>query len=210
VDPLRVLIVADDPLVRAGLAALLDDQPECTVAGQLASAGDLATASVLYHPDAILWDLGWDPALDPLPLRASELEELQLRVVVLLPDDNLVSRAWAVGARGLLYRDADAETLIAALQAVAQGLAVVDPALAASILPTSDEPAARLVEELTARETEVLQLLAEGMSNKAIALSLEISEHTVKFHVNSILGKLGAQSRTDAVVRATRLGLILL
>lgn len=209
-DPLRVLIVADDPLVRAGLAALLDIQPECVVAGQLASSGDLAAESAVYHPDALLWDLGWDPAPDSLPLPAGELDDLQLRVVVLLPDSSLASRAWALGARGLLYRNADADVLVAALQAVAQGLSVLDPALADSILPPADGSAPGLVEELTAREMQVLQLLAEGLSNKAIAHDLDISDHTVKFHVNSILGKLGAQSRTDAVVRATRLGLILL
>jgi two-component system nitrate/nitrite response regulator NarL len=209
-DALRVLIVADDPLVRAGLAGLLDSQPDCTVAGQLASGGDLSTESAVFHPDAILWDLGWDPAPDSLPLDASDLDALQFPVVALLPEEFLAAEVWALGVRGLLYRDADADILSAALQAVSQGLAVLDPALATSILPTSDEPSERLVEELTAREMEVLQLLAEGLSNKAIAYALEISEHTVKFHVNAILGKLRAQSRTEAVVRATRLGLILL
>jgi two-component system nitrate/nitrite response regulator NarL len=209
-DDLRVLIVADDPLVRAGLAALLDSQPDCTVAGQLAPDGDLATESAVFHPDAIVWDLGWDPAPDSFPLDANDLDALQFPVIALLPEDTLTTQAWALGVRGLLYRDADADILIAALQAVSQGLAVLDPALAASILPSSDEPAATLVEEMTAREMEVLQLLAEGLSNRAIAHTLGISEHTVKFHVNAILGKLGAQSRTAAVVRATRLGLILL
>jgi two-component system nitrate/nitrite response regulator NarL len=209
-DALRVLIVADDPLVRAGLAALVDSQPECTVAGQLAPGADLSAEAAIYYPDAILWDLGWDPAPESLALSAGDLDELHLPLVVLLPEDSLATEVWTLGIRGLLYRDADADILVAALQAVAQGLAVLDPALAASILPASEEPAGKLVEDLTAREMEVLQLVAEGLSNKAIARELEISEHTVKFHVNAILGKLGAQSRTDAVVRATRLGLILL
>ena len=86
----------------------------------------------------------------------------------------------------------------------------VDPALGGALLPTHGATDAFKVEELTKREHEVLKLLAEGLSNRSIAVQLEISEHTVKYHVNSILRKLGAQSRTEAVVRATRSGLILL
>jgi two-component system nitrate/nitrite response regulator NarL len=96
------------------------------------------------------------------------------------------------------------------LRAAAGGLIVLDPALAGAVLSARETSPDRLVEELTPRELEVLQLLAEGLPNKAIGLRLEISEHTVKFHVNAILGKLGAQSRTEAVVRASRLGLIIL
>jgi two-component system nitrate/nitrite response regulator NarL len=209
-DVLRVLVVADDPLVRGGLAALLDAQSECTVVGQLSTGVDLAAEVDTYRPDAILWDLGWDPAPDSSLWDAGDPVGFRLPLVALLAEESLAAEVWATGARGLLLRDAEAETLLAALQAVAQGLAVLDPALVASVLPTVEEPSSLLVEQLTAREMEVLQLLAEGLSNKAIAHKLEISEHTVKFHVNAILGKLGAQSRTEAVVRATRLGLILL
>jgi DNA-binding NarL/FixJ family response regulator len=88
-------------------------------------------------------------------------------------------------------------------------LVVFDPSLALEPSPARD-PSLTLVEDLTPRETEVLQLLADGLTNKAIAQRLGISDHTVKFHVNSVLGKLGAQSRTEAVVRASRLGLLLL
>ncbi len=87
---------------------------------------------------------------------------------------------------------------------------VLDPTLAPAILPARDWEDEPLVEALTPREEEVLHLLADGLSNKAIALQLGISDHTVKFHVNAILGKLGAQSRTEAVVRATRMGLLVL
>lgn len=209
-DVLRVLVMADDPLVRGGLAALLDAQPECTVVGQLSTGVDLSAEVATYRPDAILWDLGWDPDPDSPLWDAGDPVEFPLPLVALLAEDSLAADVWATGAHGLLLRDADAETLLAALQAVAQGLAVLDPALVASVLPTVEESSSMLVEQLTAREMEVLQLLAEGLSNRAIAHDLEISEHTVKFHVNAILGKLGAQSRTEAVVRATRLGLILL
>lgn len=231
-DEVRVLIVADDPLARSGLAALLAGQPECAVVGQVDRASDLDDQLAVYRPDVLLWDLGWDPSAGPsASLRAgpsdsvragpsdlaeveladlSDVGDSQLPVVALVPDDTHAAGVWTAGVRGLLLRDAGTEALVAALLAVAQGLVVLDPGLAAAVLPSRDEPSESLVEELTPRELEVLQLLAEGLPNKTIAVRLGISEHTVKFHVNAVLGKLGAQSRTDAVVRATRLGLIIL
>jgi DNA-binding NarL/FixJ family response regulator len=104
----------------------------------------------------------------------------------------------------------DTDKLVAAAQAVANGLVVVEPKLTVSLLPATESDDFIPDEQLTPREMEVLQRLAEGLTNKAIAQELGISEHTVKFHVNAIMGKLQAQSRTEAVVRATRLGLILL
>lgn len=206
---LRVLIVAGDPLARAGLAAMLAGQPDCNVVGQVSSEADLAAEVAVYRPDALLWDLGWDPARPAAALE--DLADLGAPVVALLPDDGPAADVWAAGARGLVLRDtAAAEALVAALHAAAEGLAVLDPALAAAVLPVPESPSDPLVEELTPRELEVLQLLAEGLSNRGIGQRLGISEHTVKFHVNALMGKLGAQSRTEAVVRATRLGLIIL
>jgi DNA-binding NarL/FixJ family response regulator len=206
----RVLVVAEDPLVRAGLAALLSEQPECVVIGQVSGDAELAAELDFYRPDVVVWDLGWDPA--PALERLAELDDALYPVVALLPDDAPTLEAWIAGARGLLPRDAGAESLVAGLLAVAQGLIVLDPALATDLLPVDEQQPdlAPLIEELTPREMEVLQLLAEGLPNKSIAHQLDISEHTVKFHVNAIMGKLGAQSRTEAAVRATRLGLILL
>ena len=211
-EDLRVLVVADDPLARAGLAVLLSEQSSCTVVGQSSSQEDLAAQAAVYRPEVVLWDLGWER---PLDLEAGleqvgELVEDGLPVVALLPDEAQAQEVQASGVRGLLLRDASAETLQAALQAIGHGLVVLDPSLVLGLSPVIEPGLDSLVEELTPRETEVLQLLADGLTNKAIAQRLGISDHTVKFHVNAILGKLGAQSRTEAVVRATRLGLLLL
>lgn len=205
---MRVLIVADDPLARAGLAALLADQPGCAVVGQVAGEADLPDALDVHRPDVTLWDLGWDPTSSLE--RLADLADAGPPIVALLPDEAHATGARTAGARGLLLRDTGADPLVAALMAVAQGLVVLEPSLAAAMLAAGDQAPAPLIEELTPRELEVLQLLAEGLPNKAIARRLDISQHTVKFHVNAILGKLGAQSRTEAVVRATRMGLILL
>ena len=208
-ESVRVLVVAEDPLVRAGLATLLASQPGCVIAGQVAVDVELTNAAQVYRPDVVVWDLGSNPtrALE----RANSIRDVRVPVVALLPDETDAAEAWACGARGLLLRTAPAENLAAALAAAAQGLAVIDPAFAALLLPAArDQSPALPIEELTPRELEVLRLMAEGQSNKTIARALGISEHTVKFHVNAILGKLNASSRTEAVVHATRLGLILL
>jgi two-component system nitrate/nitrite response regulator NarL len=204
----RVLIVADDPLARAGLAAMLADQPDYTVVGQVGPEPDLADDISAYVPDVILWDLGWDPSPGRTPLLhpGNALPP----ILALLADDAQAADAWGSGAQGLLLREADGEKVAAALYAVAQGLVLIDPPLAPYLLPDRDREDDLLIEALTPREEDVLHLMADGLSNRAIALRLGISDHTVKFHVNAILGKLGAQSRTEAVVRATRLGLLIL
>jgi two-component system, NarL family, nitrate/nitrite response regulator NarL len=129
-------------------------------------------------------------------------------VLAVLADAEQAGEALGAGAQGVVLRDVDAGRLAAAVRAVAEGLLVLDGAAAASALRPAP-PLAAAVEPLTPREQEVLQLLAEGLSNKRIGARLGISDHTVKFHVNAILGKLGAQSRTEALAHAARLGLVL-
>jgi two-component system nitrate/nitrite response regulator NarL len=226
VPDLRVLVVADDPLARAGLATLLAGSPGSLVVSRIAGDADVLAALDVYRPDVVVWDLGWDPGhalaspqhvprpeqegpKTPLE-RLADLREAGVAVVALLPDSTYTGAAWTAGARGLLLREASAETLAASLQAVVQGLVVCDATLAATLLPARRLEPVPPVDTLTPRETEVLRLVAEGLPNKTIADRLHISEHTVKFHLNAIMGKLGAQSRTEAVVRATRLGLLLL
>jgi DNA-binding NarL/FixJ family response regulator len=130
-------------------------------------------------------------------------------LLALLADSSLTPSVWQAGVRAMLPRSAPIATLVSALHAAANHLVILDPASATSVLvPANGLPDA--LETLTSREQEVLQLMAQGMANKSIARALAISEHTVKFHVNAILGKFGAQSRTEAVVMASRAGLVLL
>ena len=204
---IRVLVVADDSLARAGLATLLASQPGLIVTGQIASEADSSDAAQLYRPDVIVWDLGVDVAraIDRASFRGAGAP-----VIALLADASDASDVWSAGARGLLLRTASAENISAAINAVAENLTVVDPVFTSALFPVREQTPTRPIEELTPRELQVLRLMAEGQSNKTIARELGISEHTVKFHVNAILGKLNVQSRTEAVVHATRLGLILL
>ncbi len=207
-NPIRVLLIASDPLARAGLAALLADQPTLTVVGQLAPAVDPAAALAAYQPDVLLWDLGWAPPAVRAAL--DTVADWDKPLLALLPDPELAAEVWSAGARGLLLRESRPAALVAALSALVHGLVVIDPLLGNFSTITDASMPLALVEPLTPREREVLQRMAEGHANKLIARELAISEHTVKFHVNAILSKLGAQSRTEAVVRATRMGLVLL
>jgi two-component system nitrate/nitrite response regulator NarL len=210
IDPaggtIRVLVVAEDPLARAGLRTLVEGYGWVDVVGEIAPGPSLAQDIRAYSPDVVLWDLGWNAERGLETLAGTEWPDLPL--VVLLTDIGLAAEAWQAGARGLLLREAEAKSIAAALETVSQGLAVVDPGMLSPLLPRDARSTESLSEPLTTREMDVLQLIAEGLPNKAIATRLEISEFTVKFHVNAILGKLGAQSRTEAAMTAARMGLI--
>ncbi|MFL6290248.1 MAG: response regulator transcription factor [Thermoanaerobaculia bacterium] len=197
--PTRVLIVGEDPLARGGLGILLSGEPGIEVVGQV-SPHEAAGAMESFFPQMVIWDLGVNP-------RGVERFVQGAEVLVLVPDAELASEALRAGARGVLLRESGVRRLAAAVQAVAAGLIVLESTFDLLRQPTASP---ELAEPLTPREVEVLQLLAEGLSNPRIGERLGISEHTAKFHVNAILGKLGAQGRTDAVMRAARLGLILL
>jgi DNA-binding NarL/FixJ family response regulator len=206
-DALHVFIVAGDPLVRTGLASLLDDGSAARVVGQGAPGEDLSGALAAAQPDVVVWDFGSDSPAAPDQIVAVDPS---MPVVALIGRETDAAEAFAAGARGVLLRNIEAGSLLTALHGVAGGLLVLDPALTSATVPARDRESPPSVEELTPREVEVLQLLAEGLPNKQVARRLGLSEHTVKFHVNAILSKLDAHSRTEAVTRAVRLGLIIL
>lgn len=204
---MRVLIVAADLSARAGLAALLSGQQDITVE-EAALDADLSALADVHDPDVIVWDLGGDAARATGHL--STIQDLDAPVIVLDNDDAIAAEAVAAGARGALLRETDGPALLTALRAVAQELVVIDPSFAPAVVSARSGGRDAPADDLTPREREVLQLLAEGLPNKQIAQRLRISEHTVKFHVNTIFSKVGAHSRTEAVTRAARLGLIVL
>ena len=201
---LRVLVVCRDRLSRAGLAAVLDQRSGLTVVGQIAGDDNTLLPLDIYVPDVIVWDVSWETsnAVNSLGL----LPEDAPPVLALAVTSDQAAQARAAGAQALLSRDASPEALAAAAVALSHGLQVTDPAL--SGVSAAATPAPGSASLFTPREQDVLKLLAEGLPNKGVASRLEVSEHTVKFHVNSIMGKLNAQSRTEAVTLATRLGLL--
>ena len=200
-SPLRLLLVSQDAIARAGLRALAERAGLSVVADL---APDELEPELLEAADAILWDAGAAGAYEVIR-RASE----RVPVLALPWSPEQAREALAAGARAVLSRERLEEQLPVALQAAALGLLVVDEAEGASVI-RAPAPSEALVEPLTPRETEVLQLVAQGLTNRRIGERLGISEHTAKFHVNAILGKLGAQTRGEAIAHAARLGLLLL
>jgi DNA-binding NarL/FixJ family response regulator len=200
---LRVLVVSLDRLSRAGLASVLDQQPGLTVVGQVSGDEDSFLPADVYDPDVIVWDVSWETVSASHNLGL--LSENSPSVLALAATSDQAGQARKAGAQTVLGRNSSPEALAAALVALSHGLQVTDPALSREAGPISGSEG---VSPLTPRENDVLRLLADGLPNKGVASRLEVSEHTVKFHVNSIMGKLNAQNRTEAVTLATRLGLL--
>jgi len=210
----RVFIIASSPLPRAGLEELLKSRG-VKVVGGAASLEEAETR--LLDADAgvvLIHAANGEPEQF---VHAAVESGLASEFAVILLADNLhrasSAAALCAGVRAVLPSDVSPEQLVAALEAAAAGLVVLHPTDvgAAYLAPApAGPPLAELAEPLTRRELEVLQMLAAGLGNKEIAARLEISEHTVKFHVASILGKLGAESRTEAVSLGIRRGLVLL
>jgi DNA-binding NarL/FixJ family response regulator len=210
---IRVFIIAASTLARGGLENLLAAR-DVKIAGSDRAIQDLAGKLSDAAPDVVLIDWSgetFEPLLDSL-ISSGIAGDFRL---VLLADDVSVeslTEALRAGIGAVLPGDISPEQLVAALHAAAAGLIVQSPEYVRAALPKASVSRAldELAEPLTPRESEVLRMLASGLGNKELAARLKISEHTVKFHVASILGKLGAGSRTEAVAIGIRRGLVLL
>jgi len=212
---IRVFIVAASPLARAGLENLLPaGNVEIVGTGANLDALEQRISDVLV--DAVLIDASPEPLESLLAELADSGLAAELSVVLLSDHPSPASSAEALraGVRAVLPTTSSPDQLLPALQAAAAGLVVLHPSDLAAAVPAAGSPASRplaeLAEPLTRREREVLQMLAAGLGNKEIAGRLNISDHTAKFHVASILGKLGAATRTEAVALGIRRGLVLL
>jgi DNA-binding NarL/FixJ family response regulator len=208
-EDLRALVVSNDPLARTGLALLLADRDGIAVSGQAAADDDWPGPSDPGAPHVVVWDLGLGPR-SGLPFLREAADPGGPPILAVVADEDDARDALAAGARGVLPRNVDGDRLAAAVRAVTQGLLALDETFATLLLRDAPAPPEELAEPLTPREFEVLQLLSQGLPNKRIAQRLGISDHTVKFHVNALLGKLGVQSRSEAIVHAVRLGLVVL
>lgn len=207
----QLLIVAASHLSRAGLTALLEERG-CFVLGQV-DGDDLGRDLDRMEPDVLVIDFGWETEAMRERLYGIDKDVPVLALVAEAADvslGSLLATLRAFPRFALMLNDSDPDAIAAALTALEQGLTAIDPRLTDLLGSPARDDYPPPSEPLTARENEVLQLLARGLTNRAIAQELGITQHTVKFHVNAIMTKLGAQSRTEAVVRATQLGLILL
>ena len=213
------LVVADDhEVVRAGFAALLDTQPDFTVLGTASDGGEAVLLCRELRPDVVLMDVRM-PSLDGIEAtrQLAGTGESGPRVLILTTFDldEYVFDALRAGASGFLLKDVTAERLFDAVRVVAAGEALLAPAVTRRLIseftrlrPAKDAAPAAALGALTPRETEVLRLVAEGLSNPEVAQRLVVTEETVKTHVSRILAKLGLRDRTQAVVAAYESGLV--
>ena len=200
--PVSVLVVDDHPVVRAGLTALLSVQPDLRVVGEAADGTEAVRLTAELAPDVVLCDLRLGDGPDGVEFTRS-VESAVLILTTYDHDADLV-RAVEAGAAGYLLKDADPADIVAAIHAAARGDTVLGPHLTRRV---TDAMRVRRA-ELSARELEVLGLVAHGLSNRDIARRLVLSEATVKTHLNHAFGKLGVDSRTAAVAAARRAGLL--
>lgn len=210
---IRVLVVANSAASRVELEAIVRADARFTIVGHGARAGDTSQLARQFRPDVLLME-----AIEPgwLTRLQSVMQNVAAPGVVLLTSPLSradLRRAYQSGVRAVMPRDAGAAEIAAAIESVANGLAVVTAEDMEALFPASHmslEEELAVGEPLTPRETEVLAMLAEGAGNKQIATLMRISEHTVKFHVSSILAKLGVASRTEAVARGFKEGFIII
>lgn len=208
---IRILVADDHPVVRDGLVMMLATQPDFVVVGQVATGAEAVRQAASLTPDVILLDLEM-PELDGVEalkqVRAAR-EDAHVIVFTAFDTDDRIVAALQAGANGYLLKGAPRDELFKAIRVVSQGGSLLQPVVTSKLLKhVRQANEAGSPDALTVRELEVLRLLAQGQSNKAIAAALTITERTVKFHVSAILSKLGAGNRTEAARIAVRQGLV--
>lgn len=219
--PIRVLVADDQALIREGLETLLSFSPGIEVVGAAGDGEEAVRLAAERRPDVVLMDLKMPRCDGVEATRRIGAAHPGTRVVVLTTyaDDDSIFAALEAGAMGYLTKDAGAKEIAQAIRTVHAGDALLDPAVQARVLrqlrgaappppmPPAARPSPALPDGLTAREAEVLALIAQGLNNQEIAGRLVVSEATVKTHINNLFGKIGARDRAQAVVYAVRHGL---
>jgi two-component system, NarL family, response regulator LiaR len=205
---IRLAIADDHEVVRQGLRMLLDLDDEVEIIGEASNGREAVNVARALHPDVVLMDLLM-PVLDGIAateIIRRELPHVQVIALTSLLDDSSVVDVVRAGAVGYLLKTTHADELRRAIKAAADGQVQLSPAAATRLVREVTAPASS--RQLTARESQVLVLLAKGRANKEIARELNIGQQTVKTYVSNILGKLGAQSRTQAALHAVQAGMV--
>ena len=213
---IRIIVADDHHVVRTGFAALLDTQPDFTVVGTACDGTEAVRICRELSPDVVLMDVRM-PVMDGIEATRQLADDPGPRVLILTTFDldEYVFDALRAGASGFLLKDVTAERLFEGVRVVAAGEALLAPAVTRRLIseftrlrPRPDAPPSGALAALTPRETQVLRLVAEGLSNPEIAARLVVTEETVKTHVSHVLTKLGLRDRTQAVVTAYETGLV--
>jgi DNA-binding NarL/FixJ family response regulator len=205
---IRLIVVDDHPIVRQGLASALEDEADFEVVGAVSSAEEALSLVARLTPEVVLLDLELPGigGIEAIPGLIGASPATKVLVFTAYDNDERVLGALRAGARGYLLKGAAVADIARAIRDVASGGSALEPRVAAKLVATLRP--SRTIGHLTDREREVLRLVAQGLPGKQIARALNISERTVKFHTSSILRKLGADNRAQAVALATQRGLI--
>lgn len=209
-ERIGILVADDHPVVRDGLVAVLSTQPDFEVVGEAGSGVDVVKMYNMLRPDIVLMDLEM-PEMDGVSALATVREsDPDARVIIFtaFDTDERILDAVRAGAAGYLLKGAPRDEVFRAVRTVHAGGSLLEPIVASKLMQQISREQGDAAEPLTPREREVIGMLAQGLQNKEIALELSISERTVKFHVSSILAKLGAGNRTEAVALAAQKGLV--
>jgi DNA-binding NarL/FixJ family response regulator len=214
-EPIKILVVDDHEVVRDGIAVMMGRQQDFAVVGEASNGLEAVEKAQELQPDVVLMDLRMPQMNGVEAMRRIRAENANIKFIVLTTYDNdeYIFDAIEAGAKGYLLKDASREELFQAVRAVHRGESLIEPGVAAKIIDRLAQLSRRsnqssIAELLSERETEVLQLMASGSPNKAIASALSISESTVKTHVANIFQKLEVNQRTEAVTKAMSLGII--
>ncbi|MEU4762340.1 response regulator transcription factor [Actinosynnema sp. NPDC023794] len=213
VNAVRVVVADDHQVIRTGYAALLDTQPDFTVVGTASDGGEAVRVCRELSPDVVLMDVRM-PGVDGIEATRRLADGPRVLILTTFDLDEYVYDALRAGASGFLLKDVTAEQLFDAVRVVAAGEALLAPTVTRRLISEfarlRPEPATSgsALSTLTPRETQVLRLVAEGLSNTEVAARLVVTEETVKTHVSRVLNKLGLRDRTQAVVAAYESGLV--
>jgi DNA-binding NarL/FixJ family response regulator len=215
---IRIIVADDHEVVRTGFAALLDTQPDFTVAGIACDGAEAVRICRDLHPDVVLMDVrmpGMDGIQATRQLTGSGQGGPRILILTTFDLDEYVYDALRAGASGFLLKDVTAERLFDAVRVIAAGEALLAPTVTRRLIsqftrqrPRPDAPPTAVLATLTPRETQVLKLIAEGLSNHEISAQLTVTEETIKTHVSRVLSKLGLRDRTQAVITAYESGLV--
>ncbi|HEY0829910.1 MAG TPA: response regulator transcription factor [Candidatus Dormibacteraeota bacterium] len=208
-DPTHVLIVEDHRVVAEGLAALINDQSDMTVVGNVGTVADSVTAAAQLNPDVVLLDFRLPDGSGPDAASAIRAIRPAAKMIFLTREDTDAARFAAVqsGASAFLHKSRAAAEVVSAIRDVARGKMLITPRTISTLLAKRRSIEAQL-ERLTPREREVLTLMAEGLPSRAIAAELGISYTTIRTHIRSLGSKLAVHSKLEAIVKARELGLI--